>query len=74
MIGEQEDTLSLAKLQEMGRAALKRDPEAFAAALARVLDDWTLQQELREKGLSRVGELSWPRAARETLAVYREVG
>ena len=49
------------------------DPEAFAAALARVLTDGPLRATLREKGFARVREFTWERCAAETLAVYREV-
>jgi glycosyltransferase involved in cell wall biosynthesis len=56
-----------------GVLANARDPDAFAAALARVLDDPGLQEDLRRRGLVRVKEFSWERCAAETLAVYREL-
>src|SRR5205085_12341004 len=56
-----------------GLLADARDPDAFAATLARVLADASLRAELREKGFERVRGFSWERCARETLAVYREL-
>jgi glycosyltransferase involved in cell wall biosynthesis len=56
-----------------GVLADARNPEEFAAALVRVLDDARLQADLRAKGLARVREFSWRRCAEGTLAVYREV-
>jgi len=48
------------------------DVEGLAVAMARVLTDETLRNELRDKGLARARTFSWERAARETLAVYRQ--
>jgi glycosyltransferase involved in cell wall biosynthesis len=50
-----------------------RNPEAFAAALDRVLGDEALRADLRVKGFARVKAFTWERCARETLAVYREL-
>lgn len=47
------------------------DARAVAAALARVLSDATLRDELRRRGLEQAARYSWARTARETLAVYR---
>ncbi len=49
-----------------------QDPGALAGALARVLADESLRAELRERGLAQAARFSWERAARETLAVYRQ--
>ncbi len=48
-------------------------PEAdlVARALGRLLRDPSLRRELSEKALARSRELSWERAARRTLEVYR---
>jgi glycosyltransferase involved in cell wall biosynthesis len=49
------------------------DPEDIARALGRVLSDEVLRTRMREQGLVQAAHFSWDRAARETLAVYREV-
>ncbi|MCD6291389.1 MAG: glycosyltransferase family 4 protein [Anaerolineae bacterium] len=68
---------NVASLPEVvGDAGLLIDPnnwEELAVALWRVLTDRELADELRRKGLQRAALFSWERAARETLAVYRQV-
>lgn len=57
-----------------GDAALLFDPHdepAITTALQRLLHDETLRQQLRARGLARVGEFTWQRTARLTLASYR---
>jgi glycosyltransferase involved in cell wall biosynthesis len=52
----------------VGEAALVVDPtqvEEIAAAIARLLDDPTLQAQLRQAGIKRVRRFSWKRAAQE---------
>jgi glycosyltransferase involved in cell wall biosynthesis len=59
-----------------GGAAKEIDPDdvvELAEALAGVLNDVQLQQQLRRKGFERVAEFSWERCARETLNVYQRV-
>ena len=59
-----------------GGAAVEIDPDdvvELAEALAGVLNDVQLQQQLRRKGFERVQEFSWERCARETLAIYHRV-
>jgi glycosyltransferase involved in cell wall biosynthesis len=59
-----------------GGAAKEIDPDnsvELAEAIAGVLSDRTLQQQLCHKGFERAAEFSWQRCARETLAVYRRV-
>jgi glycosyltransferase involved in cell wall biosynthesis len=59
-----------------GDAALLFEPHddaALAAALARVVGDPALAEELRRRGLDRAASYSWARTAEETLAVYRQV-
>jgi glycosyltransferase involved in cell wall biosynthesis len=59
-----------------GGAAKEIDPDdtgELADAIAGVLHDRQVQQQLRDKGFARVAEFSWERCARETLAVYRRV-
>ncbi len=46
------------------------EPEAIAGQIARVLENPHLQAELRDRGLRRVKDFSWERAARMTLDVY----
>jgi glycosyltransferase involved in cell wall biosynthesis len=60
----------------VGDAALQVDPTrpaALAAALRRVLDDESLRQSLRARGLARAAGFTWERTAAGTLAVYEQV-
>jgi glycosyltransferase involved in cell wall biosynthesis len=50
------------------------DVEGLTAAMERLLSDDTLWEDLREKGLAHAARFSWEKTARETLAVYQEVG
>jgi glycosyltransferase involved in cell wall biosynthesis len=50
------------------------DPADIGRALARVLTDGPLRARMRELGLAQAACFTWERAARETLAVYREAG
>jgi glycosyltransferase involved in cell wall biosynthesis len=59
-----------------GDAALLVDPEdvgEIADALARVLTDAAMAEELRRRGRERAAALSWDATARATLDVYRQV-
>jgi glycosyltransferase involved in cell wall biosynthesis len=59
-----------------GDAAVLIDPhspEQLAEALVHVLTDRALRETLRAKGFERAKQFTWERAARSTLAVYREV-
>lgn len=59
-----------------GDAALLVNPEdtdELADAMVRVLNDSSLRAALREKGFRRAKQFTWERAARQTLAVYRDV-
>ncbi|MBO0744454.1 MAG: glycosyltransferase family 4 protein [Candidatus Dormibacteraeota bacterium] len=49
------------------------DPDAWTAALAQVLTDDDLRQELRTRGLARAASFTWSRTAEETWAVMQEV-
>jgi glycosyltransferase involved in cell wall biosynthesis len=49
------------------------DPAELAAAIARVLEDTELREQLRQRGLSRAAGFSWPLAAERTAAVYEHV-
>jgi glycosyltransferase involved in cell wall biosynthesis len=57
-----------------GDAALLFDPgdeHAIAEAILRLLSDESLRNDLRDRGLLRVGQFSWERAAHLTLNSYR---
>jgi glycosyltransferase involved in cell wall biosynthesis len=47
-------------------------PTDLARAMERLADEPELRRELREAGYRRVRELTWEKAARETVAVYCE--
>lgn len=49
------------------------DAAALAEALGAIATLPELAAELREKGLARAARFSWPRAAAQTLDIYREV-
>lgn len=57
-----------------GDAALLVDPhssEAIADALARILEDEALADDLRKRGVQQAARFSWDRAAKGTLKVYQ---
>jgi glycosyltransferase involved in cell wall biosynthesis len=59
-----------------GDAAVLVDPrsvEGMAEALVQVLEDPARRAMLRAKGFTRAKEFTWRRAARDTLAVYRDL-
>ncbi|MGA9347412.1 MAG: glycosyltransferase family 1 protein [Anaerolineae bacterium] len=68
-------TANTASLPEVvGEAGLTVDPldvEALAEAMRRALNDETLRQEMRERGLQRAKGFSWTKTAQETVQVYR---
>ena len=49
------------------------DPGDIARALARVVADESLRARMRELGLVQASTFTWERAAKATLAVYREI-
>lgn len=58
----------------VGDAGLLVDPfdaNAISAALARLIDDAELRQDLRERGLTRAARFDWRETARRTLEVYQ---
>ncbi len=66
------ETPALAEVS--GDAALRVDPEdvaGLADALARVLSDPSLREDLRGRGLARSATYSWEATARATLEAYR---
>jgi glycosyltransferase involved in cell wall biosynthesis len=48
------------------------DPRSIGAALAKILRDPDLAEDLRRLGFRRVADFTWQRTARQTLACYRE--
>ena len=59
-----------------GDAAVLVDPAdvgAIRSGIERILGDTGLREELIRRGRRRAAEFTWERAARETLAVYREL-
>ncbi len=59
-----------------GDAAILVSPqsvEALANAISEVLENRTLSEEMRRKGVKQASRFSWERAAAETIAVYRSV-
>jgi glycosyltransferase involved in cell wall biosynthesis len=61
----------------VGDAALlvePRDPEAWAQAMTRVVEDATLRDDLRRRGALRIKAFSWEQSARNLLRVYQELG
>jgi glycosyltransferase involved in cell wall biosynthesis len=68
-------TSNVSSLPEVaGTAALMVDPhntDEIAAALDRLLNDQTLRAALREASLHQAAKFTWPKAAKETLDVYK---
>jgi glycosyltransferase involved in cell wall biosynthesis len=59
----------------VGDAGLLVDPEnveALAQAMARILADRDLREDLGQRGLARSGQFSWAETARQTLSVYHD--
>jgi glycosyltransferase involved in cell wall biosynthesis len=60
----------------VGDAATVIDPhdsEELCQAMRMVLGNGSRRSKMRQQGLERAKRFSWERAARETLAVYREI-
>ena len=60
-----------------GDAGILLDPndmEGYAKAMKHISDDSELRKDLAARGISRAREFSWRKAARETIAVYEELG
>ena len=58
----------------LGDAALTVPPgdtQAFARALTRALDNQTVREELRARGLARAASFTWARTAEATVRAYR---
>jgi glycosyltransferase involved in cell wall biosynthesis len=67
---------NVASLPEVvGDAGLLVDPhdvDELTVGMWRVLNDSELRQDMQVKGLRQAGRFSWERAARETLAIYKQ--
>jgi glycosyltransferase involved in cell wall biosynthesis len=50
-----------------------RDVSAWRDAIIRLVNDESLRDDLRARGLARAATFTWQRTARLTLEVYREV-
>ena len=70
-------TSNVSSLPEVvGDAALMVDPQdisGLAKAIGQVLTDEALREDLMERGFQRAKMFSWEKAAKETLALYREL-
>ena len=70
-------TSNVSSLPEVvGDAAMLIDPyepDAIAGAMRRVLQDDRLRDDMRERGLARVGEFSWGRSIKRVREIYDEV-
>ena len=49
------------------------DVGALTDGLAQVLQDESLREQMRDRGIAQSARFSWAHAAEETLAVYRRV-
>lgn len=49
------------------------DVDGLADAMYRVLSDFALRTELRQRGFAQAAKFNWRKTAKETLAVYRRV-
>src|ERR1700730_14004433 len=59
-----------------GKAALfvqRRDEEAIAEAMRRIVEDDNLRQSLAQKGVQRAALFDWRKTVAETVLVYREI-
>jgi glycosyltransferase involved in cell wall biosynthesis len=60
--------------EAVGDAALlvdPRDPDGWAQAMTRVIDDAALREDLRRRGVLRAKAFSWEQSARDLLRLYQ---
>lgn len=60
----------------VGAAALLVDPDdadELGEAIVRMLEEGAVREEFRARGFERAKQFTWETAARQTLAIYREV-
>jgi len=48
------------------------DTGSITEAIAKVVSDYSLRQEMKRKGMENLGRFSWERAAIQTLEIYRK--
>ena len=58
---------------EAGILVAPNDIQALARAMAAVLSDQALKNQLMEKGPKQAAKFTWERTARETLQVYQKL-
>lgn len=59
-----------------GDAVLYADPhspEQISSVIQKVLEDGSLQQSMRKKGLEQSQKFSWERTAKETIKIFRSL-
>ena len=66
------DTSALPEVTGGAAVLVPPDAGAWAEALAELLDDDALRQDMALAGRARAGQLTWERCARATHAVYQE--
>lgn len=70
-------TSNISSLPEVvGDAALLVDPynvDSIADAMCHILDDPTLAEQLRTRGIEQAAAFTWRRTAQDTLAIYQHV-
>jgi glycosyltransferase involved in cell wall biosynthesis len=58
---------------EAGLLLPPHDAHAWQAALYNLLTDGDLRSDLRQRGLARALQFTWPKAAQKTLEVYQSL-
>jgi glycosyltransferase involved in cell wall biosynthesis len=58
---------------DAGLLVAPQDPEAFAEAILRVMNDCDLRSSLITKGIERARRFRWDVAAESLLCVFREI-
>jgi glycosyltransferase involved in cell wall biosynthesis len=70
-------TSTVSSLPEVvGDAGVKVDPyntEGMAEAMREIIENQSLRQMLRQRGIQRASQFSWENTARKTMGIYRAV-
>ena len=66
-------TRALPEVRDDAALLVEPDADSLAAGLLQVLEDETLADSLRERGVARAATFSWQLAAERHLQVYRDV-